>query len=200
MEAVERVAKNCLSSEYAYEWSGISLQEKRNQGQIGYLIVLAVLFAYMFLVSQYESFLIPFIVMLSVLTTMSGAFVGMFVMDETLSIYAQLGLVLLVGMAAKNAILVVEFAKKEQEKGVCVEMAAINGIKERYRAVLMTAMTFILGVVPMVWATGACSGSRNAVGVPVFYGMLFGTLGGIIVIPLLYVLVYRVVKKLTPNK
>ena len=189
MQAVENLAKQTLSSKYAYEWSGISLQEKRNQGQIEYLIVLAVLFVYMFLVSQYESFSIPLIVILSVLTTISGAFVGMFLTQESLSIYAQLGLVLLVGLAAKNAILVVEFAKKEQEKGVCAETAAMTGIKERYRAVLMTAMTFVLGVAPMVWATGACSGSRIAVGVPVFYGMLFGTLGGIIVIPLLYVFV-----------
>ena len=181
MQAVENLAKQTLSSKYAYEWSGISLQEKRNQGQIEYLIVLAVLFVYMFLVSQYESFSIPLIVILSVLTTISGAFVGMFLTQESLSIYAQLGLVLLVGLAAKNAILVVEFAKKEQEKGVCAETAAMTGIKERYRAVLMTAMTFVLGVAPMVWATGACSGSRIAVGVPVFYG--------IIVIPLLYVFV-----------
>lgn len=191
MQAVENLAKQTLSSKYAYEWSGISLQEKRNQGQIEYLIVLAVLFAYMFLVSQYESFSIPLIVILSVLTTIGGAFVGMFLTQESLSIYAQLGLVLLVGLAAKNAILVVEFAKKEQEKGVCAETAAITGIKERYRAVLMTAMTFVLGVAPMVWATGACSGSRIAVGVPVFYGMLFGTIGGIIVIPLLYVFVQK---------
>lgn len=189
MQAVEKLAKDMLSSKYAYEWSGISLQEKRNQGQIGYLIVLAVLFAYMFLVSQYESFSVPLIVVLSVLTTIFGAFIGIYITQESLSIYAQLGLVLLVGLAAKNAILVVEFAKKEQEKGVCAETAAIIGIKERYRAVLMTAMTFVLGVAPMVWATGACSGSRIAVGVPVFYGMLFGTLGGIIVIPLLYVFV-----------
>lgn len=193
MKAVENLAKQVLSSEYAYEWSGISLQEKRNQGQTGYLVILAILFTYMFLVSQYESFSIPFIVMLSVLTTMSGAFAGMFLTGEHFSIYSQLGLILLIGLAAKNAILIVEFAKKEQEKGLCAEKSAISGVKERYRALLMTATTFILGVAPMVWASGACSGSRTAVGIPVFYGMLSGTFGGIILIPLLYVLILNIV-------
>ena len=191
MEAVEKLAGEILSSKYAYEWSGISLQEKRNQGQAGYLICLAILFAYMFLVSQYESFSLPFIVMLSILTTITGAFIGMFIMGENLSIYAQLGLILLVGLSAKNAILIVEFAKKEQENSECIEKAAIKGVKERYRAVLMTAATFIFGVVPLVWATGASSGARIAVGVPVFYGMLLGTMGGIIVIPLLYALIQK---------
>lgn len=193
MLAVENLANRLLSSQYAYEWSGISLQEKKNQGQVGYLIFLAGLFGYMFLVSQYESFSMPFIVMLSVLTTMCGAFIGMFLMGENLNIYAQLGLVLLIGLSAKNAILIVEFAKKEQDNGKCIKDAAITGVMERYRAVLMTAMTFILGVAPMVFATGASSGSRIAVGIPVFYGMLLGTMGGIIVIPLLYVLIQNII-------
>lgn len=187
MAAIENLAAQKLSSNYAYEWSGISLQEKQNQGQIGYLIILSIAFAYMFLVSQYESFSTPLIVMLSVLTTMAGAFIGMILTQNPFSIYAQLGFVLLIGLAAKNAILIVEFAKKEQETGKNAVNAAIISVKERYRAVLMTALTFILGVAPMVWATGACSGARIAVGIPVFYGMLLGTLGGIIVIPLLYI-------------
>lgn len=187
MIAIENIAAQKLSSNYAYEWSGISLQEKQNQGQIGYLIILSIAFAYMFLVSQYESFSTPLIVMLSSLATMAGAFIGMLLTQNPFSIYAQLGFVLLIGLAAKNAILIVEFAKKEQETGKNAVNAAIIGVKERYRAVLMTALTFILGVAPMVWATGACSGARIAVGIPVFYGMLLGTLGGIIVVPLLYI-------------
>lgn len=200
MNAIEKLAKQTLSAKYAYEWSGISLQEKRNQGQIGFLIILAVLFAYMFLVSQYESFSMPLVVMLSVLTTIAGALAGMFITGENLSIYAQLGLVLLVGLAAKNAILIVEFAKREQDNGVNAAEAAIRGVKERYRAVLMTAATFVLGVAPMVWATGACAGSRAAVGIPVFYGMLFGTISGIIVIPLLYAFVQNILRHFSERK
>jgi multidrug efflux pump subunit AcrB len=196
MEAVEKLADTALSKSYAYEWSGMSLQERRNQGQIVYIVALAILFAYLFLVAQYESWTLPISVILSVLTGMFGAFAGLWIAGLPLSIYAQLGLVLLVGLSAKNAILIVEFAKDEHARGSSIINAAITGTKERFRAVLMTALTFILGVAPLVWATGACAGSRVAVGVPVFSGMLVGTIGGLIVIPLFYVMVQTAVEKL----
>ena len=193
MDAVEKLAAETLSKSYSYEWSGMSLQEKRNEGRIVYIVALAILFAYLFLVAQYESWTIPISVILSVMTAMCGAFIGLKVAHLPLSIYAQLGMVLLVGLSAKNAILIVEFAKEEYAKGVPLVEAAMVGTKERFRAVLMTALTFILGVSPLVWATGACAGSRVAVGVPVFSGMLIGTLGGLLIIPLFYILVQTIV-------
>ncbi len=188
MKAVEEIGNN-LPKGFGYEWSGISYQEKNSQGQIGYLITLAVIFGYLFLVAQYESWITPLPVLTSVAVAMLGALTGLFVTGLPLSIYAQLGLILLVGLAAKNAILIVEFARDEHEKnGSSLVKSAMVGTKERFRAVLMTAFTFILGVFPMIVATGAGASSRIAIGVPVFYGMLLGTALGLIVIPLLYIL------------
>ncbi len=195
MLAMEQLAKTALPAGYSYEWSGMSLQEKKNSGQVGGLIALAILFGYLFLVAQYESWMLPISVLTSVMVAMLGAFLGMFITASSLSIYAQLGLILLVGLASKNAILIVEFARDERSRGASIEKAAVIGTRERFRAVLMTAFTFILGVVPLIVATGAGAGSRVALGVPVFYGMLLGTAGGLVVIPLLYVLVQTITER-----
>ena len=197
MKAMEDLADKALPNGYSYEWSTMSLQEKKNSGQVGGLIALAVLFGYLFLVAQYESWMLPVSVLSSVFVAMLGAFFGILISGLPLSIYAQLGLILLVGLASKNAILIVEFARDERAKGSSIEKAATVATKERFRAVLMTAFTFILGVFPLIVATGAGAGSRVAIGVPVFYGMLIGTAGGLVVIPLLYVLFQTITEKYT---
>ncbi|MDD7313432.1 MAG: efflux RND transporter permease subunit [bacterium] len=200
MAAVEKLAQT-MPDGFGYEWSGMSFQEKSSQGQIGYLIALAVLFGYLFLVAQYESWITPLPVLTSVAVAMLGALIGLFITGLPLSIYAQLGLILLLGLASKNAILVVEFAREEHDKnGASLVKAAMVGTKERFRAVLMTAFTFILGVFPMIVATGAGAASRIAIGVPVFYGMLLGTALGLLVIPLLYVLFETMYEKISGKK
>jgi hydrophobe/amphiphile efflux-1 (HAE1) family protein len=173
-------------SGYQVQWTDLSFHEKRNRGRIGPLMALAVLFAYLFLVAQYESWAIPVPVMLTVATATLGAFIGLHIAGQTLSIYAQLGLVMLIGLTAKNAILMVEFSKQERDKGRTIFQAALDGANLRFRAVQMTAWSFLFGVFPLVVATGAGAGSRVAIGVPTFSGMLVATFIGIILTPALY--------------
>ena len=190
-DLIQIIEKIDLPREYHVEWTGMSFQEKANEGQLGKLMMLAIIFAYLFLVAQYESWSIPIPVMMAVSFSSLGALIGLKIAGETMSIYAQLGMVMLIGLTAKNAILMVEFSKQERESGVPVIEAALNGGSLRYRAVMMTAWSFLFGVFPLVIANGAGAASRQAIGITTFSGMLLATVVGIIFTPALYATVQR---------
>ena len=189
MDAMENAN---LPEQYHLEWTALSYQERQNEGQIVYLMALALMFAYLFLVAQYESWTIPVPVMLTVSFAVCGALIGLKIAKLDLSIYAQLGMVMLIGLSAKNAILMVEFAKQEREHGKSIVESALSGASLRYRAVLMTAWSFVFGVFPLVVATGAGAGSRRAIGITTFSGMIMATLIGIMFTPALYAFFQRV--------
>ena len=192
LELIAAIERAGAPEGYHIEWSEMSLQEKENQGRLGLLLGLAALFAYLFLVAQYESWTIPLPVMCSVVFALAGAYAGLWITGTPMSIYAQLGLVMLIGLSAKNAILMVEFSKQQREEaGLPVAEAALKGADLRFRAVQMTAWSFLCGVLPLVLATGAGAGSQKAIGISTFSGMLASTFVGIFFTPALYALFQR---------
>jgi HAE1 family hydrophobic/amphiphilic exporter-1 len=200
LRALEETAAQVLPQTMGYAWSNMSFQEKEAEGSAGAIFLMALLFVFLILAAQYESWKLPFSVLLGTPFSVFGAFLGLFLArlsdDGYLNnIFAQIGLVLLIGLVAKNAILIVEFAKAEYEKGVDLMEAALVAAKLRFRPILMTAFAFILGVTPLLTASGAGAEGRKVMGMAVFSGMLVATILGVLIVPALFVFIERIGKK-----
>ena len=196
MEIMEQIARDHLPDNIGLEWSGLSYQEKQAGGQTGLVLALVFLFVFLFLAAQYESWTLPVAVLLSLPIAALGAYLGVWICGLENDVYFQIGLVMLVGLAAKNAILIVEFAKVQVDNGEDIVTAAINAARLRFRPILMTSLAFVLGMLPMVLASGPGSASRQAIGTGVFFGMIFAIVLGIILVPFFFVMVYKTTTKI----
>ncbi|MCD8092227.1 MAG: efflux RND transporter permease subunit [Bacteroides sp.] len=191
MEIMEQIARDHLPDNIGVEWSGLSYQEKKAGGQTGLVLTLVFLFVFLFLAAQYESWTVPIAVLLSLPVAALGAYLGVVICGLENDIYFQIGLVMLVGLAAKNAILIVEFAKVQVDAGADLVQSAIHAAQLRFRPILMTSLAFVLGMLPMVLASGPGSASRQAIGTGVFFGMIFAIVFGIVLVPFFFVMVYK---------
>jgi HAE1 family hydrophobic/amphiphilic exporter-1 len=186
---MERVARDVLPPGYDFAWAGQSLEEVKSGRQAGFIFALSVLIVYLVLAAQYESWVLPFIILLGVPLAVFGALSGQLLRGLANDVFSQVGLVLLVGLAAKNSILIVEFAEQLRARGLSIAEAAVEAGRIRLRPILMTSIALVLGVLPLALATGAGAAARNSVGTAVMGGMIASTFLSVIFIPVLYVLV-----------
>ena len=200
MEIIEQIAREHLPENIGVEWSGLSFQEKQAGGQTGMVLALVFMFVFLFLAALYESWMVPVAVLLSLPVAALGAYLGVWGCGLENDVYFQIGLVMLVGLAAKNAILIVEFAKVQVDRGEDLIQSAIYAAKLRFRPILMTSLAFVLGMLPMVLASGPGSASRQAIGTGVFFGMIFAIVFGIILVPFFFVMVYKTKSKILKHK
>ncbi len=196
MQEIETIVRKHLPENIGLAWSGLSFQEQKASGQTGLVLVLVLIFVFLFLAAQYESWSVPIAALLSLPIAALGAFIGIAITGLDNDIYFQIGLVTLIGLAAKNAILIIEFAKIQVDNGEMPAKAALNAAKLRFRPILMTSLAFILGMLPMVLASGPGSASRHSIGTGVFFGMIFATTIGIIMVPFFFVMVYEAMDKM----
>jgi HAE1 family hydrophobic/amphiphilic exporter-1 len=189
---MEQLASQALPQGFGYAWSGISLEEIKAGRQSIYIFGIALLLVYLTLAAQYESLVLPFIVLLGVPLAVLGALSAQWLRGLQNDLYCQVGLVMLIGLAAKNAILIVEFAEQLRRRGLSIVEAAIEAARIRLRPILMTSLAFILGVMPLVFASGAGQEGRHSVGTAVAGGMLFATFLNVLFIPILYVVIQTI--------
>jgi multidrug efflux pump subunit AcrB len=189
MEIMEKISEKVLPDDMTFSWSGSSLQEKQSSGQILPILLMSLVFIFLFLVGLYESWLLPVSVLLVTPVAMVGALIFQYVAGYALDLYSQIGLVMLIGLSTKQAILIIEFAKDAHEAGMSIRDAAMQAARLRFRAVMMTNIAFILGLLPLVFATGAGAASRHSIGMTVIGGMIAVAFIGTFLVPAYYVVV-----------
>ena len=200
MARLERLVREELPDNIGVEWAGLSYQQKHQSGNTMVVLALAFVFVFLFLAALYESWTVPLAVILSLPVAGVGAYAGIWLCGLDNNVYFQIGLVMLVGLVAKNAILIVEFAKEEVEKGVSATSAALTAARLRFRPIVMTSLAFMLGLLPLLFATGPGSAARRDIGTGVFFGMLVAITVGIVFVPFFFVLIDKAKARLARRK
>jgi len=194
IDAIKEVAKEVLPKGYDVGWEGLTFDEERRGNEAIVIFLVVLIFVYMVLAAQYESFVLPLVIILSLPAGVFGSFALLQVLGLANDVYAQVGLIMLVGLLGKNAVLIVEYAVQMQAKGLSIKDAAIESAKVRFRPILMTSFAFIAGLIPLVIATGAGAVGNRTIGTSSLGGMLVGTLAGVIIIPGLYYIFARMIE------